>query len=113
MFAHKDKDFKPNVYSGWNDALLDNIAQFTAAHPDATVMTFSAYELFSKVFAKPADYGFDEKTAHSEGGSIFFDHLHINSRMHGVVADAIVDFLASQEPAADIDDSAPACPSSV
>ena len=84
------------TYNTWNSVLRGQLSQFTATHADATVVAFSSYELFNKVLDNPADYGFDKDSVHIRGGSVWFDHLHITSQMHGIVADAIAEFLDSQ-----------------
>ena len=90
-----DKDYS-EPYINWNTALNNNVVRFSVSHPDATIMTFSAYDIFSRVLSDPAAYGFDELEAHKEGGPIWFDRIHPTSAMHRIISQEVAEFLASQ-----------------
>ena len=88
------------MYNRWNTSLQSGVQKFADRHEDATVLLFSSHELFHKVLDNPKDYDLDESTVNDEGGPVWFDFLHITSKMHGIVARAIEDFLSSSGPAA-------------
>lgn len=96
--SQANTDARAAVYEGWNTALRTGATKFAEDCADATVMLFSSHELFQKVLDDPEQFDFDKKTANEESGCIWFDHIHITSQMHSVVAYAIMDFLASQSP---------------
>lgn len=98
LVAQADTEARAQVYKGWNTALKAGVARFAAEHTDSTAMIFPAFELFHNVLDKPAEYDLNEGTVHEEGGCVWFDHIHITSRMHGIIADAIAEFLNSQAP---------------
>lgn len=84
------------VYEAWNAALKTNVSKFSSEHPDATTMIFSSHELFHKVLDNPTSYGFTKHDVTHEDGSIWFDAIHISTKMHAVVANAVMEFLQSQ-----------------
>ncbi|KAF7374855.1 hypothetical protein MSAN_00371500 [Mycena sanguinolenta] len=45
-------------YINWNTALTDAATQFAAAHPDATVLIYSAWDTFTALLDDPASHGF-------------------------------------------------------
>lgn len=87
-----------NTYNKWNAGLKERITQFSSEHPDATVMQFSSYDLFNRLLDNPAQYGFDESTAHKSEGCIWYDHLHPTSKVHDLFATELSQFLALQSP---------------
>jgi phospholipase/lecithinase/hemolysin len=87
-------------FGNWNDELRRGSATFAMAHPDATVMLFSAWDTFSRILADPARYGFNPADINLQGGSIWFDFMHPTSRVHNILAGEIAQFLASQPPQA-------------
>lgn len=61
-------------------------------------MLFSSHELFHKVLDHPKEYDVDENGLDDECGPVWFDFIHITSKMHGIIAKAIEEFLSSQAP---------------
>lgn len=96
--AQADTEARAKVYEGWNTALQAGVTKFATEHTDSTVMIFPAYELFHNILDNPAEYDLDETTVHEEGGCVWFDHIHITSRTHDIIADAVTRFLNSQAP---------------
>ena len=84
------------MYNRWNTCLRSGAQSFADEKSDATVMLFSSHELFHRVWDNPKDYDFDESKINDEEGPVWFDFLHITSRMHGIVADAVEQFLSAQ-----------------
>ncbi|KAI0058484.1 hypothetical protein BV25DRAFT_1810800 [Artomyces pyxidatus] len=82
----------------WNEELSAAIGVFTASHADCTVMLFSAWDLFNRVLDDPVAFGFKAEDVRVMGGSIWFNHIHPTSGMHGVIAREISRFLMIQEP---------------
>ena len=89
---------RAGVYKGWNTALHNGVSRFTAEHTDVTAMIFPVFDLFHRVLDNPTDYNLDASTVHEEGGCVWFDAIHITSRMHCIVADAVLEFVTSQAP---------------
>ncbi|EKM55348.1 carbohydrate esterase family 16 protein [Phanerochaete carnosa HHB-10118-sp] len=86
------------MYSRWNTSLHSGVQRFANSHDDASVMLLSSHELFHKVLANPENYDLDESEVNDEGGPVWFDYIHITSKMHGIVASAIEQFLSAQAP---------------
>ncbi|GJE87151.1 carbohydrate esterase family 16 protein [Phanerochaete sordida] len=84
------------MYNRWNTCLCSGVQSFTEDKSDATVMLFSSHELFRRVLDHPKDYDFDESKVNDEEGPVWFDFLHITSRMHAIVASAVEQFLSAQ-----------------
>jgi phospholipase/lecithinase/hemolysin len=80
----------------WNSVLRDKAAKFSADHQDATVMLFSSWDTFTRVFDSPEVCGFKAGDLRKRGGKIWVDHIHPSSRMHRIVADDIFSFLLNQ-----------------
>ena len=87
-------------FGHWNDELGRGVSAFALRHPDATVMLFSAWDIFSRILSDPARYGFNPADRHTQGGSIWFDFMHPTSRVHSILAGEIAQFLASLPPQA-------------
>ncbi len=87
-------------FGNWNDELRRGLVNFAAAHPDATVMLFSAWDTFTRILSDPARYGFNPADRTIQGGSIWFDFMHPTSRIHNILAGEIAQFLTSQAPQA-------------
>ncbi|KAI9507553.1 hypothetical protein F5148DRAFT_1276162 [Russula earlei] len=87
-------------FGNWNEELRRGLANFAAAHPDATVMLFSAWDTFTRILSDPARYGFNPADRTTQGGSIWFDFMHPTSRVHSILAAEIAQFLSSQPPQA-------------
>ncbi|KAJ7171008.1 hypothetical protein C8R46DRAFT_180647 [Mycena filopes] len=83
-------------YINWNTELKKAVAQFAAAHPDATVLIYSAWDTFNAIFDDPVAHGFPAEDVSKAGASIWVDHLHPTSRVHDFVARDVSAFLSSQ-----------------
>lgn len=85
-------------YQNWNIALRSSSTLFSSSHVDATVLLYSSHTTFSHVLDDPVVHGFHEvDAARKQGKGIWVDHLHPTSKMHEIVAEDIVAFLASVE----------------
>jgi len=80
-------------YANWNRDLHTAAKRFHAAHPDITALMYSSWKIFDNVFQYPERYGFEARDVQRSRGAIWMDHLHPTSKMHGVVADDLEDFL--------------------
>ncbi|KAL4256589.1 SGNH hydrolase superfamily protein [Pleurotus pulmonarius] len=85
-------------YETWNKLLEDGAASFATANPDATVMIFSAWDLFHDVMDHPDKYGFTAEKGGSGVGGFLVDGLHPTSKMHNIIAREISVFLRAQLP---------------
>ncbi|KAJ7106342.1 SGNH hydrolase-type esterase domain-containing protein [Mycena epipterygia] len=81
------------TYMNWNADLRQSVAKFAAAHPDARILTFSAFDAFTRILDNPKKYGFDKKDVDTAGGAIWRDHLHPTSKVHKIFAQELVAFL--------------------
>ena len=63
--------------------LREYAEKFSAAHPDATVLIFSSWDVFSRVLADPTSGGFVEGF---ERAALFVDGFHPSSEFHAVFA---------------------------
>ncbi|PCH37995.1 carbohydrate esterase family 16 protein [Wolfiporia cocos MD-104 SS10] len=86
------------TYEVWNSQLKESIAQFSAAHSDATIFLFSSWDTFNRVLDNPVAHGFTPKDPVKKWGGIWYDHLHPTSRMHDWIAHDLADFLNAQPP---------------
>ncbi|KAK7042468.1 thermolabile hemolysin [Favolaschia claudopus] len=86
---------KPN-YISWNMALNEAANQFSAAHPDATVMIYSSWDTFNALFDNPVAHGFPAEDTKRAGKSMWVDHLHPTSKVHDFVARDLANFLGQQ-----------------
>ncbi|KAJ7449239.1 hypothetical protein FB451DRAFT_754571 [Mycena latifolia] len=84
---------KRRNYVGWNTALQTAAASFAAAHPDATVLIYSAWDTFNALLDDPEAHGFPVGDVRKAGGAIWYDNLHPTSRVHDFVARDMSAFL--------------------
>ena len=63
--------------------LREHAEKFSSAHPDATVLIFSSWEVFSRVLADPTSCGFAQGV---ERAALFVDDFHPSSEFHAVFA---------------------------
>lgn len=94
-FSNLHPDFG-RIYEVWNSTLREHIVQFTAAHPDITVLLFSSWDTFSRVLDDPVSHGFGPEHISRSGGEIWVDNLHPSSKMHDWIAHDIAQFLKAQ-----------------
>ncbi|KDQ29860.1 carbohydrate esterase family 16 protein [Pleurotus ostreatus PC15] len=73
-------------YETWNKLLEDGAASFATANPEATVMIFSAWDLFHDVMDNPDKYGFGAEKGGSGVSGFLVDGLHPTSKMHNIIA---------------------------
>lgn len=85
-------------FTNWNQELATAATAFARAHPDATVLVFSAWATFSRILDDPLTNGFPLNARRAMGGPIWFDHLHPSSRVAKIVARDIAGFLTSIPP---------------
>lgn len=86
---------KPDSTLNWNAELAQGLAKFAGSHKDSSVFCFSSRDLFTRVLDAPESYGFAGEDASRESGAIWYDRLHATSKMHGVIAEGIAEFLSS------------------
>lgn len=83
----------------WNSGLATRLAVFASDHgSECTVLIFSTWECFNKVFDAPEAYGFTPRDVSRLGGAIWFDHVHPTSAFHRIMARDISEFLSGVEP---------------
>lgn len=77
----------------WNKYLEAATEKFQTDHPEATVLLYSSWTLFCRVFKDPEIYGFEAKDiqAFSE---MWADHVHPTSGMHEIIGVDIGEFLS-------------------
>ncbi|THH03688.1 hypothetical protein EW145_g6088 [Phellinidium pouzarii] len=63
-------------YREWNTMLRASASAFAAAHADATVLVFSAWNLFDAVLDAPVAHGFAMGDSGRIAGGIWVDRLH-------------------------------------
>ncbi|EIW61098.1 uncharacterized protein TRAVEDRAFT_28408 [Trametes versicolor FP-101664 SS1] len=82
------------AYESWNPLLRSGAEAFSAAHPDATVLLFSSWDLFTRVLSDPLAAGVAHEAA--TRAALFADGFLPSSAMHAVIAREILAFLKSQ-----------------
>ena len=80
-------------YQSWNRILNSYAHGFADEHNDATVLIFSAWNLFSAVLDDPLVYGFDSEDSEKVGGGVWVDGLHATTKMHKLLAGELKAFL--------------------
>ncbi|TFK81887.1 carbohydrate esterase family 16 protein [Polyporus arcularius HHB13444] len=94
-FPNRPKSLKAEfTVLTWNAKLGEAARAFAAAHPDATVLIWSSWHLFSRMFNDPESFGFREEDPAEDEGGIFVDGLHPTSAVHAIIAAQILDFLS-------------------
>ncbi|THH20678.1 hypothetical protein EW146_g716 [Bondarzewia mesenterica] len=87
-------------YKMWNYNLMETAKEFTLSHPDITALVFSSWDTFNRVLDDPVAFGFNGDDGRKRGGGIWYDHLHPTSKMHGIIAKDVSEFLANAHPVA-------------
>lgn len=93
IVSQTNTEVRAKGYVNWNIALHSGVSKFASEHSDATTMVFRVHELFHKALDSPELFNLDPTTVNDEGGSVWFDPIHISSQMHRIVADGLISFL--------------------
>ncbi|KAJ7828747.1 hypothetical protein B0H14DRAFT_1216345 [Mycena olivaceomarginata] len=91
------------TYLNWNSGLRQSVQQFASAHPDARVLTFSAFDTFNRILNNPKTYGIPTRDLSRAGGVVWRDHLHPTSKIHEIFARELVGFLKSLDRACTVE----------
>ena len=75
--------------------LREGAEKFSAARPDATVLVFSSWDVFTKALVDSAAAGVPQGDASNCDG-LFVDGFHPASTLHAVVAKELLAFLAAE-----------------
>ncbi|KAJ8698972.1 hypothetical protein PTI98_005619 [Pleurotus ostreatus] len=94
----RGKNLPNKDYETWNKLLEDGAASFATANPEATVMIFSAWDLFHDVMDNPDKYEFGAEKRGSGVSGFLVDGLHPTSKMHNIIAREVSIFLRGQSP---------------
>jgi len=81
------------TYSEWNETLHKGAEEFHKKHPDITLLMYSSWDIFDKVYQDPVKYGFRVRDLKTSRGGIWADFIHPTSKMHSVVAKDMEEFL--------------------
>ncbi|KAL1947057.1 hypothetical protein VTO73DRAFT_14018 [Trametes versicolor] len=82
------------AYESWNPLLRSGAEAFSAAHPDATVLLFSSWDLFTRVLSDPLSAGVAYEAPTRT--ALFADGFHPSSAMHTIIEKDILAFLRHQ-----------------
>ncbi|KAI0780920.1 hypothetical protein BD413DRAFT_15510 [Trametes elegans] len=82
----------------WNQCLRSRVAKFASSHPDATTLSFSSWDTFTRVLDDPVAHGFGPEQVSRAGGDIWVDNLHPSTKMHDWVAHDIAKFMNALPP---------------
>ncbi|KAF8212645.1 hypothetical protein K438DRAFT_1544884, partial [Mycena galopus ATCC 62051] len=83
------------TYLNWNSELRKSVEAFAAAHSDARVLTFSAFDIFNHILDNAKKYNIPKKDLSRASGAVWRDHLHPTSRIHEIFTQHLVAFLKS------------------
>lgn len=86
----------PNIirtYFDWNENLHKGAAEFITKHPDITLLMYSSWDVFDKVYQDPVKFGFRARDLKMARGGIWADFIHPTSKMHAVLAKDMEEFL--------------------
>ncbi|KAJ8488442.1 hypothetical protein ONZ51_g3584 [Trametes cubensis] len=72
------------AYEAWNPLLREGAKAFIDAHPDATVIIFSSWNLFLLILADPLSYGLPCQG--KSRSALFVDGFHSTSAVHAIIA---------------------------
>lgn len=75
------------IFTDWNLNLREAAKTFSATHADSSVFVFSSFELFNALLDDPVRFGLKEE------GTIWVDHIHPTSKIHGHIARSLAEFL--------------------
>ena len=74
--------------------LREGAEKFSAARPDATVLVFSSWDVFTRVLSNPRLAGYEEGDE-LDRKTLFVDGFHPATAFHAVIAKEMLEFLAS------------------
>ena len=77
----------------WNKSLEAAEQKFQTDHKEATVLLYSSWSFFCRVYKEPEIYGF-EKSDVSAYSAIWGDHVHPSTEMHEIIGVDIGEFLS-------------------
>lgn len=77
----------------WNRGLESVLGTFQTNHPEATVLIYSSWSLFCRVYGQPTDYSF-KKADTKAFSAMWADPVHPTSKMHEVLSTDIRKFLS-------------------
>jgi len=77
----------------WNKGLEAAVDVFRSAHAEATVLLYSAWSLFCRVYQDPGIYGFEKET--HAFSAMWADNVHPSGAMHKNIAVDIGKFLSA------------------
>lgn len=77
----------------WNLNLREAAKTFSATHADSSVFIFSSFELFNTLLDDPVSFALEESDLKRKQGTIWVDHIHPTSKVHGHIARSLADFL--------------------
>ena len=89
---------KKHSFDEWNELLRVRAKEFAEKHPDSTVIVYSSWATFSKVLDDPKEFGMEDGDQQKMNGTIWFDHIHPTSKMHGVIATDVEALLKTVPP---------------
>ena len=81
----------------WNAILRSDARAFINEHHDATVLIFSAWNLFTEVLDNPTAFGFNNADVQRASAGIWIDNLHPTTQMHRIIAKGLKEFLCGLE----------------
>ena len=81
------------TFKNWNENLHKGAEEFLQKHPDITLLLYSSYDIFEKIYEDPVKYNFNIKDRKVRRGAMWMDHIHPTSKMHAVIAKDMEDFL--------------------
>ncbi|KAI0737403.1 hypothetical protein C8Q80DRAFT_1243316 [Daedaleopsis nitida] len=84
-------------YMSWNPLLRQHAEMFSSAHPDATVLLFSSWEVFTRILEHPRSSGAAEADE-LDRDALFVDGFHPSSALHAVIAKEFHQFLLGINP---------------
>jgi phospholipase/lecithinase/hemolysin len=77
----------------WNRGLEAAVKTFQSAHNEATVLLYSSWSLFCRVYKEPGIYGFEKSDTQSYS-AMWADNVHPSTAMHEIIGVDIGEFLS-------------------
>lgn len=92
--AERDSEEASKTYIRWNQNLKELSERLAVDCPDATILLFSSFEVFTDILDNPDAHGFPPNHVRKQSGAIWYDHLHPTTKVHDIVAFRMAQFLA-------------------